>query len=254
MKIPYPSSLRRRSCSGVPSRAAQPSVKHRKFVNMASGTYSNSSYFEKRVLVTTPSRYMQRSSNTTAQNNTRSPVKTPWIISLSSVKILNFSNRMMRPRRASFNIFRLDATLASPLPSPVVVTGASGAHGVAFAGTAVVVVNWTSVSAEIVKARSTRARATQRMSNQDQYQSGPKRYSRGLNILSFTMISAMKKMVKQISSTCHIGLSGSMSALMPATAAFTKMTQAGMISNSSRKVELSSTLASCRRAFPPRGV
>ena len=89
------------------------------------------------------------------------------------------------------------------------------------AGTAVVVVNWTSVSAEIVKARSTRARATQRMSNQDQYQSGPensgdqrldevrhlrvglapKRYSRGLNILSFTMISAMKKMVKQISST-----------------------------------------------------
>mmetsp|Transcript_15541 Transcript_15541/g.36771 ORF Transcript_15541/g.36771 Transcript_15541/m.36771 type:complete len:221 (-) Transcript_15541:375-1037(-) len=220
---------------------------------MASGTYSNSSYFEKRVLVTTPSRYMQRSSNTTAQNNTRSPVKTPWIISLSSVKILNFSNRMMRPRRASFNILRLDATLASLFPSLVVVATASGAHGVAFEGKAVVV-RWTSVSAEIVKVRSTRARTTQRMSNQDQYQSGPRRYSRMLKILSFTMISAMKKMVKQTSSTCHIGFSGSMSALMPATAAFTKMTQAGMMSNSNRKVELSSGVTSCTRAFPPRGV
>ena len=44
---------------------------------------------------------------------------------------LNFSNRMMRPRRASFNILRLDATLASPFPSLVVVATASGAHGVA---------------------------------------------------------------------------------------------------------------------------
>ena len=40
-----------------------------------------------------------------------------------------------------------------------------------------VVVRWTSVSAEIVKVRSTRARTTQRMSNQDQYQSGPENKS-----------------------------------------------------------------------------
>ena len=77
------------SCNGVPSVAAHPSVKHRKQVNIAAGTVLNSSLtfrsstFPKRVRVTTPSKYMQSTNRTTAQKSTRSPVKTPWIMSLS---------------------------------------------------------------------------------------------------------------------------------------------------------------------------
>ena len=142
-----------KSCSGVPSVAAQPSVKQRKAVNIAAGTEPNSTKSLKRafagatrslssilgcytviytsrrcvsplkshlkalyqgrsclraawnkVLATTPSRYMQPTSSTIAQKSTLRPVKTPWSISLSSWKILNFSSRRMRPRRANFNI------------------------------------------------------------------------------------------------------------------------------------------------------
>ena len=72
---------------------------------------------------------------------------------------LNFSSRMMRPRRASFSILRLPATLASP-PSVSVDVELD-----------VVVSESSAVTAFANK--STKARTTQRTSNQLQYQSGP---------------------------------------------------------------------------------
>ena len=67
-----------------------------KQVNIAAGTVLNSSLtfrsstFPKRVRVTTPSKYMQPTNRTTAQKSTRSPVKTPWIMSLSLGGVLLF--------------------------------------------------------------------------------------------------------------------------------------------------------------------
>mmetsp|Transcript_96795 Transcript_96795/g.230343 ORF Transcript_96795/g.230343 Transcript_96795/m.230343 type:complete len:250 (+) Transcript_96795:662-1411(+) len=212
MKTP-PWSLRNLSCRGVPSKAEHPSVKHRKEVNIAAGTVSNSAWSEKMVRVKTPSRYMQRSSNTTAQNSTRSPVNTPCIISFSSWKILNRSRRTIRPSRASFSIF------STPTGDPSSPPSASEKAN--------------------CRVMSTSAKMTQRMSNQLQYQSAPTRYSQMPKYLHFTMISATKKTVNTISSTVHAMWFGAISALSPAIAALRMITAAGTMSKSRRNDALS---------------
>mmetsp|Transcript_114164 Transcript_114164/g.271735 ORF Transcript_114164/g.271735 Transcript_114164/m.271735 type:complete len:353 (-) Transcript_114164:235-1293(-) len=231
MKI-GPFCFRSFSCRGVPSYAAQPSVKQRKAVNIAEGTSVNSSNSQKRVREMTPRRYMQPTNNTTAQKSTRRPVKTPWIINFSSWKILNFSNRTIRPKRASFSILR-DPKV--PAAEPSVDELSCGAWHLELAAGSML---------EKVKLRSTMANTTQMMSNQLQYQSAPRRYSLNPNTLSFITISPMKKIVKQISKTFHTIWSGQMSALIPAMAALRTITQAGMTSRSNKKVELSSDSSS----------
>mmetsp|Transcript_26752 Transcript_26752/g.50307 ORF Transcript_26752/g.50307 Transcript_26752/m.50307 type:complete len:292 (-) Transcript_26752:83-958(-) len=166
---------------------------------------------------------MHESSRTTAQNSTRSPVKTPWIISFSSVKILNLSNRTIRPKRANFSILRIPRTAVS-LPLVFSSSTAASVSGLALK----------------VIVMSTRARTTQSMSNQLQYQSPPNKYSFLPKTRILTAISAMKKIVKHTSRACHTGLSGHMSALKPTTPALTIMTKAGIISSISKNVAFSS--------------
>mmetsp|Transcript_29283 Transcript_29283/g.67944 ORF Transcript_29283/g.67944 Transcript_29283/m.67944 type:complete len:277 (-) Transcript_29283:191-1021(-) len=227
MKTP-PLALRRCSCKGVPSKAAQPSVKHRKQVNMAAGTDANSSRSLKSVRLMMPSKYMQSTSSTTAQKSTRRPVNTPWIMSFNSWKILNFNRRMIRPRRANFSIFSVPR---KPPPS-------SGG------GVEVAPASCTAAMPTYVMDMSKMARTTQAMSNQLQYQSDPNKYVLQPNTLSLTRISPMKKAVKTISKIAQTSWSGSMSADKPATAALSKMTHAGMMSKSRRKVAFSSDSSS----------
>mmetsp|Transcript_60749 Transcript_60749/g.142107 ORF Transcript_60749/g.142107 Transcript_60749/m.142107 type:complete len:206 (+) Transcript_60749:821-1438(+) len=196
---------------------------------MAAGTVRNSanlgspvtsSGVPNKVRVITPRRYIHPANSTTAQDRTRSPVKTPWIMSFSSWKILNFSSRTIRPRRASFSIF-------NELNVPASDDCSDSAAAVPY-----------------VIPKSTIASTTHKMSNQLQYQSAPRRYSCVPNTYILTRISPMKKTVKEISNTCHTGWSGSMSALRPATTALVIITRAGMTSNSSRKIGLSSDSSS----------
>mmetsp|Transcript_93818 Transcript_93818/g.223047 ORF Transcript_93818/g.223047 Transcript_93818/m.223047 type:complete len:252 (-) Transcript_93818:171-926(-) len=139
-------------------------------------------------------------------------------MSFSSWKILNFNKRTMRPKRASFSIFRelrAPVSFSSPL-----------------------------AAADKFKDRSTIASTTQMTSNQLQYQSAPHIYSIKPKTRIFTTISPTKNKVKAISKATQTPWSGEMSWLNPATTALINMTMDGTTSSISRKVASSSVSSS----------
>mmetsp|Transcript_45193 Transcript_45193/g.105679 ORF Transcript_45193/g.105679 Transcript_45193/m.105679 type:complete len:251 (-) Transcript_45193:202-954(-) len=139
-------------------------------------------------------------------------------MSFNSWKILNFSKRTMRPKRASFSIFRelrAPVSFSSPL-----------------------------AAADKFKDKSTIASMTQMTSNQLQYQSAPHIYSMKPKTRIFTTISPTKNKVKAISKATQMPCSGEMSWLNPATTALINITMDGTTSSISRKVASSSVSSS----------
>mmetsp|Transcript_8047 Transcript_8047/g.19190 ORF Transcript_8047/g.19190 Transcript_8047/m.19190 type:complete len:305 (-) Transcript_8047:40-954(-) len=118
----------------------------------------------------------------------------------------------MRPRRASLSVFKN--------PRDPVSKGSTGGQPK---------IPKPEVGRLMLSSRY--AKPTQKQSNQDQYQSGPKKKPLTVNILIFTTTSKVKKAVKKSSSTTQTVCSGQMSALRPTTMPLMIMITAGMTSN-----------------------